>query len=145
MIQYFESFFPTLLLSSKGVIERNRFITIYFSSWNTSVYFLMMWMLLLLLIAPTVLSYNKHISYSELLKCKEFQGPADYNYEQFLDIMNFDHNRPSNGEVFRIKLYVMSTKDVWMLLSPSTNLTEDAHEIGRFLLNNLSDSDKMKI
>lgn len=88
-----------------------------------------MLLLVVLLIAP-VLSYNKHIPYSELLKCKEFQGPADYNYQQFFDIIKFDNNKPSNGEVFRIKLYVLSTRDAWILLSSSANLTEEAHEIG---------------
>lgn len=101
--------------------------------YGASVLFVRMFILLVLFVAP-VLSYNKHISYTELLKCKEFQGPADYHYEQFLDIAKFDHNKPSNGEVFRIKLYALTTKDIWMLLSPSTNLTEDAHEIGRFWL-----------
>lgn len=90
-----------------------------------------MWNLLLLFIVP-VFSYNKHISYSDLLKCKEFRGPNDYKYEQFFDITNFEHNKPASGEVFRLKFYVMSTRDVWMLLTPSTNLTGEAHEIGKF-------------
>ncbi|KAL5291912.1 hypothetical protein ACFFRR_010967 [Megaselia abdita] len=85
--------------------------------------------LLVFFVAP-VLSFNKLISYSELLKCKEFQGPADYKYEQFFDIMKFENNKPSNGEVFRIKFYVLTTRDVWMLLTPTANLTPEAYEIG---------------
>ncbi|KAL5291913.1 hypothetical protein ACFFRR_010968 [Megaselia abdita] len=94
-----------------------------------SVFFVKMLRLLVFFVAP-VLSFNKLIPYSELLKCKEYQGPADYKYEQFFDIMKFENNKPSNGEVFRIKLYVLTTKDVWMLLTPSANLTSEAHEIG---------------
>lgn len=89
-----------------------------------------MWILIILLAVPAF-SFNAHISYNDLLECKEFHVNSGYKYTQFFDISKFENNNPGRNEIFRIKFYIMANKDMWILLTPGTNLTQNAHEIGK--------------
>lgn len=78
-------------------------------------------------------SYNKNISYKNLLECQEYQldGANVNSYKDFFELVKFKNNKFSEREHFRIKIYVLATEDAKILLKSSGS---SAYEIGRFPL-----------